>query len=130
MDINKADTAAFIALPGIGPVLAARIVLFREKLGGFHNVSQIGEVYGLPDSVFRRIGAWLKCDSPSIRRLPLNTVDKEILARHPYLGWAGARAIVNYRRQHGPFRSLEALARIFTLDTAVFKRIKPYLYLD
>ena len=50
-EINSADTTAFIALPGIGSKLAARIVLFREELGGFYNIEQIREVYGLQDSV-------------------------------------------------------------------------------
>lgn len=130
LDINMADTAAFIALPGIGPVLAARIVLFRDKLGGFHSVSQIGEVYGLPDSVFRYLLPRLKCGSPSVRRLPLNIADKETLAAHPYIGWAEAKAIVGYRRQHGPFRSLAELDRILSLDTVVLGKIRPYLAVE
>jgi len=55
IDINVADTTAFIALPGIGSKLANRIVSFRSKLGGFHSVEQIREVYGLKDSVYQRI---------------------------------------------------------------------------
>lgn len=34
IDINTADTTAFISLPGIGSKLASRIVNFRDKLGG------------------------------------------------------------------------------------------------
>lgn len=130
VDINAADTAVFIALPGIGPVLAARIVLFREKLGGFHSVGQIGEVYGLPDSVFRRLQPWLRCDSAVVRKIPLNTAEKDRLAAHPYIGWGEAKAIINYRRQHGPFRSLAALNRIVALDTAVLEKIRPYLSVE
>ncbi|HEY1021836.1 MAG TPA: helix-hairpin-helix domain-containing protein, partial [Flavisolibacter sp.] len=52
ININEADTAAFIALPGIGGKLSARIISFREKLGGFYSVEQVGETYGLPDSTF------------------------------------------------------------------------------
>jgi len=32
-----------MALPGIGSKLADRIVKFREKLGGFYSISQIGK---------------------------------------------------------------------------------------
>lgn len=63
VDINTADTTAFIALPGIGTKLAARIVLFRKKLGGFTGVGQIREVYGLKDSVFVILKPYLRCDS-------------------------------------------------------------------
>ena len=53
IDINSADTAAFISLPGIGSKLSQRIINFREKLGGFYMVEQIGETFGLPDSTFQ-----------------------------------------------------------------------------
>ena len=51
IDINQADTVAFISLPGIGGKLANRIVNFRDKLGGFYSVQQVGETFGLPDSI-------------------------------------------------------------------------------
>jgi competence protein ComEA len=70
VDINAADTTALIALPGIGSKLAARIVAFRNKLGGFHSVAQIKEVYGLRDSVFTRLMPYLKCDSLSVKEPP------------------------------------------------------------
>ena len=60
IDINVADTTAFIALPGIGSKLAARIVNFREKLGGFYSIEQVGETFGLPDSTFQKIKQYLK----------------------------------------------------------------------
>jgi competence protein ComEA len=63
VDINTADTTAFIALPGIGSKLAGRIVSFREKLGGFDSIGQIRKIYGLQDSVFVRLVPYLRCDS-------------------------------------------------------------------
>ncbi|MBD0333718.1 MAG: helix-hairpin-helix domain-containing protein, partial [Chitinophagaceae bacterium] len=59
VNINEADTSALIALPGIGSRLAARIVNFRDKLGGFYSVDQIRETYGLPDSTFQKIKPYL-----------------------------------------------------------------------
>jgi competence protein ComEA len=55
VDINAADTTALIALPGIGSKLATRIITFRNKLGGFYSVTQVGETFGLPDSTFQKI---------------------------------------------------------------------------
>ena len=54
IDINTADTTAFISLPGIGSKLASRIVSFRERLGGFYSIEQIAETFGLHDSLFRK----------------------------------------------------------------------------
>ena len=45
IDVNIADTTAFISLPGIGSKLATRIVNFRDKLGGFYSIDQIGETF-------------------------------------------------------------------------------------
>jgi len=68
LDINTADTTAFIALPGLGSKLALRIVSFREKLGGFSHVAQIKEVYGLRDSVYQKLLPYLRCDSLFVRK--------------------------------------------------------------
>lgn len=68
VDINRADTSELIALPGIGSRLAARIVAFRARLGGFTSVEQLRQVYGLRDSVFLLLQPFLRCDSAVLRR--------------------------------------------------------------
>ena len=55
VDINLADTSDFINLPGIGSKLSQRIIAFRNKLGGFYSIDQVGETYLLPDSTFQKI---------------------------------------------------------------------------
>jgi competence protein ComEA len=49
-DINQADTSQLIQLKGIGTKLSARIIKFRDGLGGFHTSKQYSEIYGL-DSI-------------------------------------------------------------------------------
>ncbi len=49
-DINTADTTQLAELRGIGSKLSARIVKYRDALGGFHSTEQYVEVYGL-DSI-------------------------------------------------------------------------------
>ena len=126
-EINKADTSAFIALPGIGSKLAARIVLFREKLGGFYNVDQLKEVYGLQDSVYRKISPLLRCDPGIIRKIPINTAEKETLKVHPYIRWNIANALVSYRAQHGSFNSPGDLSRLENVDEDALKKMMPYI---
>jgi competence protein ComEA len=126
-DINTADTSAFIALPGIGSKLAARIVLFREKLGGFYEVKQIREVYGLQDSVFQKISPMLKCNGNSVRKIHINDAEKEVLKGHPYIRWEIANALVAYREQHGSFRSAEDLAKLESIDGDALKKMMPYI---
>ena len=127
--INSADTAAWIALPGIGSKLAARIVAFREKLGGFSSVEQVAETFGLRDSTFQLIRPYLRLDG-SVRSINLNSASLEELKEHPYIRWNGARAIVAYRQQHGKFGSAEELRKINLFDEATVARLMPYLRVD
>jgi len=129
IDINTADTSAFIALPGIGSKLAFRIVNFREKLGGFSNISQLGETYGLPDSTFQKIKARLVVNGSGLRQFNINTADANTMKMHPYIKWNIANAIVQYRTQHGNYTSLNDLKKIEIIDEQTFGKIAPYLTL-
>jgi DNA uptake protein ComE-like DNA-binding protein len=126
-DINTADTSAFIALPGIGSKLASRIVLFREKLGGFYDVRQIGEVYGLQDSIFRKISPMLKCDPNAVTKIDINNAEREALRMHPYIRWQLANALVAYRDQHGSFHSADDIAKLDNVDAEAVKKMMPYI---
>jgi competence ComEA-like helix-hairpin-helix protein len=128
ININEADTSAFVALPGIGSKLAARIVNFRDKLGGFYSVDQIGETYGLPDSTFQKIKPSLQSGG-SVKKFNVNTATKDELKVHPYIKWNLANAIVEYRNQHGAFKNLEELKNIGAIDEVTFEKIVHYLSL-
>ena len=130
VDINKADTTEWIALPGIGNRLAQRIINFREKLGGFYSVAQVGETYGLPDSTFQKIKPMLLCDQRDVRTININTAGEDLLKQHPYIRWNIAKAIVLYRQQHGPFVTLESLDRIALIPAEWRAKTGPYLSLS
>lgn len=55
VDINLADAAAFETLPGIGPVLAQRIVEHRSANGPFTSVDQLRAVSGIGPAIMARI---------------------------------------------------------------------------
>jgi competence ComEA-like helix-hairpin-helix protein len=129
VDINVADTTAFIELPGIGSKLAGRIINFREKLGGFYKVDQIKEIYGLPDSVFQKIKPRLKLNYQSLKKINLNTATKEDLRVHPYIKWNIANAIIEYRNQHGNFTKPEDLKKIQAINEETFDKLANYISL-
>jgi len=129
IDVNNADTTAFISLPGIGSKLAARIVTFREKLGGFYSIEQIGETYGLPDSTFQKIKQWLKLDNPSVKRININTATVDEMKAHPYIKYSLANPIVSYRNEHGAFSKVEEIKKVMVVTDEIYKKIAPYLTL-
>jgi competence ComEA-like helix-hairpin-helix protein len=127
IDINSTDTTAFISLPGIGNKLATRIVNFREKLGGFYSIDQVGETYGLSDSTFQKIKSFLTVDKINLKKININTATKDELKVHPYLKWIFANAIVEYRNQHGNFSSVDDLKKISAITDEIFEKVKLYL---
>ena len=130
IDINETDTTALIALPGIGSKLAARIVNFRDKLGGFYSVSQVGETFGLPDSTFQKIKQYLKVENTTIRKLNINTATLDELKAHPYIKWGIANPIVAYRKEHGPFSRVEDIKKVMAVTDELYNKISPYLVIQ
>lgn len=126
IDINQADSLAWIALPGIGPAFAKRILAYRDKLGGFYRTAQLKEVYGLDTLWINEHSSQFHVGKGVFRHLYINRSDwKEF--RHPYLPYRQANLILNYRKQHGPFQNWEDLKKVQQLDEAVWQRLSPYL---
>jgi competence ComEA-like helix-hairpin-helix protein len=130
IDINSADTSAFISLPGIGSKLALRIINFRDKLGGFYSTDQIGETYGLPDSTFQKIKQYLKLDNAPVKKININTATVDELKAHPYIKFSIANPIVAYRNEHGVFSKIEDIKKVMAVTEEVYKKISPYLTLQ
>jgi DNA uptake protein ComE-like DNA-binding protein len=126
VDINAADTSALMALPGIGLKLSARILQFRNKLGGFYSLDQVKETYALHDSVFQKIVPYLKLHT-GITTININEASIDQLKAHPYIKYHLANAIVQYRMQHGPYRMIEDIKKIMIIDEVIFAKIAPYL---
>lgn len=55
VDLNSADAAALDSLPGVGPVLAERIIAWRGEHGRFTSVDELGEVSGIGEKLLSQI---------------------------------------------------------------------------
>lgn len=64
LDVNQATAQQLQQLPGIGPVLAGRIVEFRNSRGGFTNVDELRRVKGIGRKTFERIRAFIAVVPP------------------------------------------------------------------
>ena len=55
LNLNTATLAELETLPGVGPVLARRIVDFRQKKGGFRRVEELLVIPGISEKKWRAI---------------------------------------------------------------------------
>ena len=129
VDINTGDTTAFIKLPGIGSKLATRIINFREKLGGFRSIEQVSETYGLPDSTFQKIRAYLRIGNTAVKKININTATLDDMKGHPYIRYKLAQAILAYRNEHGPFQKTDDLKKLMVITDDQLTKLSPYLSL-
>jgi DNA uptake protein ComE-like DNA-binding protein len=129
VDINTAGLDAWKALPGIGDVLADRIIRFRDRLGGFHTVGQIADTAGLPPETFEMIAERLTItEGPQL--IDLNRASIEELRSHPFITFRQAQAIVNYRQHHGKFAEVKEVMQVLSLSTEWLEQMAPYLTCD
>ena len=56
IDLNTADATSLDSLPGVGPVIAQRILDWRAQHGRFSSVDELGEVSGIGDKLMAQIG--------------------------------------------------------------------------
>jgi len=60
LDPNRASASELTSLPGIGPALAGRIVLDRERNGPFRAPEDLLRVKGIGPATMERILPWLR----------------------------------------------------------------------
>ena len=127
VDINSADSAALVALPGIGPRSAVDILLYREKLGGYHSPEQLKDLAVVMEKNYNLFEKEIWCDSCKIRKIDINFVAPNELARHPYMTASRMRKILKQRQKRGGWSTIEEMISddIFTTEEAA--RISPYL---
>jgi competence protein ComEA len=127
-DLNVADTAQLMSVDGIGPTLAARIIKFRNVLGGFIKPEQLNEVYGLDTTVVQKLNqiSFINTDFVPVK-ININTANEKELSAHPYIRKPIAKAIVAYRFQHGVFNQVGDIRKLSLLKQEEADQIIPYL---
>lgn len=116
IDINKADSAAFDSLPGIGGYFAAKMVEFRSQLHGYSSTTQLMDIRNFDENKFNGLKDLIECSAPE--PYPLWTLPEDSLRRHPYIaGWAQAHGIDVFRQNNPPEKwKVEELRKAGVLD--------------
>lgn len=136
LDLNRADRAQLLQLPGVGPGLADRISAARDGHGGFGSTDELRTVPGVGPGRMERLRPWVttnaglpvenpKKASPSAV-LDLNEATVEQLTHLPGVGPKIAQRIVD-ERNRGPFRSVEELRRVYGIGAKTLERLRPHV---
>jgi len=127
VELNTADTLQLDKIKGVGAAFARRIANYRNKLGGFYKKEQLLEVYGLDSIKYNEIKDQVKINSTHLTKININTAEFDQLKNHPYLTYKQINAIINYRKQHGKYNSVDDLKKVLILSPQTIQNITPYL---
>ena len=122
-DINSADTTQLMAIKGIGNKYAARIIKFRDLVGGFHSIEQVAETYNIDPEIMPEIRKYAFIGKQPVK-ISINKGDN---FKHLYLKYFQVKTIIAYRKQHGDFKNIDDLKAVKVLDETNIQKIGPYL---
>jgi competence protein ComEA len=126
IEINSADSFDFQKIPGIGVKIASRIVKYRTLLGGFVNINQLKEVYGLDSNRYAEIKPYITLNPQRIHKININEATIKEMIKHPYMDYSLAKSIVVYREKKGTIQTLDELQK----ETAIPQKLLPYLSIN
>ena len=129
-DLNSATAEELQTIYGIGEKLSARIIKFRDKLGGFLIDDQLYDVYGLETEVVKRtLQKFRVLKKPDIQKINVNTASVSEMATLVYLQKWVAESIVDYRNINNGILSLDELKNIEGFPSDKIDRLALYLSL-
>lgn len=123
VNLNVSDTAIYKKVPGIGSYYARRIADYSQRLGGFVSVNQLDEIDNFPQEAKK----YFVVSTSQVHKMNVNRLSLNELKHHPYINYYQAKAIVDYRRLHGPLHSLDDLRLLPDFSDEVINRLTPYV---
>ena len=127
VDLNSCDTNDLLTIPQFGSKRAAKLVEYRDKLGGLYSFSQLQEVYVMQNIDTAKLKTYLYINKQKIKKLNINTATYQELVSHPYIDAYLTKLIVRHREKNGPIRDLDELQRITHAYPELIEKLRPYL---
>jgi DNA uptake protein ComE-like DNA-binding protein len=128
-EINSADTNILNKNLNFPYWMAARIIKYRTKLGGFYDKRQLMEVYGMKLNYYNKVKNHIIVDTTKIIKICINQIGFKKLLKHPYCDYKLTKKIINGREKHGGlYKNIEEVLNIIGNDSISLK-LSHYLYL-
>jgi DNA uptake protein ComE-like DNA-binding protein len=126
--LNSVNESDLIKVSGIGETLAGRIIRYRDKLGGFVDIIQLKDVYGLKVDVINTLEETIALKTPvKVDKQDINSISVLELSELPYFDYEMARAVVNFIKLRQGISNFEELTKIEGFPNYKLDRIQLYL---
>uniref|UniRef100_A0A8C0C1H5 Endonuclease/exonuclease/phosphatase family domain-containing protein 1 n=1 Tax=Buteo japonicus TaxID=224669 RepID=A0A8C0C1H5_9AVES len=151
LNINTATEEELMTLPGVTRVVAQNIVEYREYIGGFKKVEDLALVSGVGAAKLEQVkfeicvsskGSSAQHSPSSLRKDPasehhlsatkinINTATPAQLMSIRGITEKIANSIVDYRKEHGPFKSIEDLVRMDCINSSFLDKIRHQIFAE
>jgi competence protein ComEA len=127
VELNTADSTRLVAVRGIGPTYAQRILKYRYRLGGYSEIEQLQEVYGISEDNYPKLAAQLAVDTANMNKININECNWGRLVSHPYISENVANSLINYRKSHGLYKSVNDIQNSDLVNEKLYLKIAAYL---
>ena len=127
IDLNRCDSTDITVVPMFGSKRAARLVEYRDRLGGFHSLSQLREVFVLQDIPMDLLEKYFVVHPADVRKININKATYKEMVSHPYFDAYLTKTILNYRTKNGDITSLDELQRITHAYPELMEKLRWYV---
>ncbi|MDR3047638.1 MAG: helix-hairpin-helix domain-containing protein [Bacteroidales bacterium] len=127
VDLNSCDTADIEKVPLFGAKRAAKIMEYRNQLGGFHSFSQLQEIFILQNITIEHFEKYFTINKKKINKIKINQADYNQLIHHPYLDAYLSKTIIQYRTKNGTIHNMSELQKITNAYQELINKLVPYI---
>ncbi len=157
LDLNKADHAQLLQLPGVGENLARRIEVYRTQHQGFRDVDELRRVSGIGPAMLEKLRPFVYVeptqhneddDRPAVTEarnessplaskkktartqpIDINRASGAELQSLPGIGPKLSQRILDTRAEK-PFRSVDDLRRVPGIGPKTLERLRPHVIVE
>jgi competence protein ComEA len=126
ININEV-TAQNLIKAGLEAEVAFRIIKFRDGLGGFYEIHQLKDVFGLSEIDYEKIKNNHVLNVNQIQKINLNSATFEELNAHPFISEKLANQIIGFRTKFKAFESNEDVQKLYLVDEVLYAKLIHYV---
>ena len=127
IEINYCDTSDITRVPLFGAKRAAKLVEYRQQLGGFYSLEQIGEVYILQSISTEHLEKYFTINTDYVEKIKINQANYKEMIKHPYFDAYLTKSIIHYREKNGAIKDIDEFRKATNAYPELIEKVKYYL---